>query len=117
MAAPRIRTAAASSAISPRDTGTLTAAATRRRGRPSPSSRSGRAQRGRARPCRRAGRICRGSGGLSLTRQTLVVIGGAGELDFLELGRVVGLDPAGEPGALHRLGAQVIERLDAQLPG
>src|SRR6185369_15488944 len=53
----------------------------------------------------------------SLASQTLIIVGGRRELDFLEVGRVVGLDPAREPGALHRLAAKVIERLDAQLPG
>src|SRR3712207_2159418 len=53
----------------------------------------------------------------SLAGQTFVVIRGGGERDFLQLGRVVGLDPAGEARALDGLGAQVIERLDAELPG
>ena len=68
------------------------------------------------RPSRRYG-CQRQRASRSLACQALVVVGGRRELDFLELGRVVGLDPAGEPGALNRLRAQVIERLDAQLPG
>ena len=49
-----------------------------------------------------------GDGG-SLARQTLVIIGGL-QLDLAQVGRVVGLDAAGEAGALHGLGAQIIKR-------
>src|SRR5690349_168686 len=47
----------------------------------------------------------------SLTREALVIVGRRGELDFLELGRVVGFDAAGETGALNGLRTQVVERL------
>src|SRR3546814_6173265 len=47
--------------------------------------------------------------------QTLVIIGGR-EFELRGLGRVVGLDPAREAGALHRFRAAIIERLDAEFP-
>src|ERR1700754_492083 len=44
-----------------------------------------------------------GEGHVLLAGQALVIIG-ALQLDLLEVGRVVGLDAAGEAGALHGLG-------------
>src|SRR6188768_4172841 len=52
----------------------------------------------------------------SLAGEAFLVVGLRGELDPRQVGGVVGLDPAGEPGALHALAAQVVERLDALLP-
>src|SRR4051812_9855059 len=53
---------------------------------------------------------------ISLARETFVIVRRL-QLDLPKVGRVVGLDPAGEAGALHRLGAQIIEAFDAELPG
>src|SRR3546814_3886172 len=54
-------------------------------------------------------------GAALMAGQTLVIIGGR-EFELRGLGRVVGLDPAREAGALHRFRAEIIERLDAELP-
>src|SRR6185369_8001638 len=54
----------------------------------------------------------------SLTRQTFLVIGlptGA-EFDARGVGGVVRFHSAGEPGALDRLRAEIVERLDPLLP-
>jgi hypothetical protein len=52
----------------------------------------------------------------SLARQALVIVLRL-DLDLAQVGRVVGFDAAGEARALHGLGAEIVERLDAQLPG
>src|SRR5882672_8121820 len=53
---------------------------------------------------------------LLLAGQAFIIVS-ALQLDLAKVGRVVRLDSAGEAGALDRLGAQIIEAFDAELPG